>query len=156
MVRATWPRWLRSSKTRSGCSASAAASTALGCQPPNPPFTSSGGFGAFRARLSDPNPPLDYSGGARPAAPVDSGRPDSHAESMDEVNPALPFIAELAFSVLPALAAALWVFGLVTLWRARARLAPAELMLWVAVILLVPIVGAAAWLFCGCFRAGVR
>lgn len=64
-----------------------------------------------------------------------------------DINPLVPDNVSIFFFLLSLLTLALWAAGAITLFRARARVSPGELMFWVAVIILAPVLGSAAWLF---------
>ncbi|MBW9110022.1 PLDc N-terminal domain-containing protein [Microbacterium trichothecenolyticum] len=67
----------------------------------------------------------------------------------DEHNPLIPAGYDIAWSVICALVIAFTIVALVSLARAAKRLTPAQGLLWAALVLLVPVLGALAWLAIG-------
>ena len=72
-----------------------------------------------------------------------------------EHNPLIPAGYDIAFSVISVLVIALMILALVSLARAARRLAPAQGLMWAALVLLIPLLGPLAWLAVGRRRVAV-
>ena len=67
----------------------------------------------------------------------------------DEHNPLLPAGYDIAWSVITAVVIALTVVALISLVRSAKRLTDWQRVVWVALILLVPVIGPISWLATG-------
>ncbi|TDN45486.1 phospholipase D-like protein [Curtobacterium flaccumfaciens] len=68
---------------------------------------------------------------------------------METNNPVIPQIYDVTWSVVAIASVALVVVALVSLSRTAPRLSPWLAVAWVALIVVVPILGAVAWLAIG-------
>lgn len=68
---------------------------------------------------------------------------------MDTVNPLLPTGYDIAWSIVAIAIAVFAVVALVSLARSAKRLTTIQALVWTLLVIFVPLVGAAAWLFVG-------
>ena len=68
---------------------------------------------------------------------------------MDAHNPLIPAGYDVVWSVVAVLIFTLTVIALITLARASKRLTVTQALVWAAIVLLVPVLGAVAWLAVG-------
>lgn len=68
---------------------------------------------------------------------------------MDASNPLIPASYDIVWSVIAAAAIALIVAAFISLARTAKEMSGVQTLVWVLVVLLIPILGAAAWLFIG-------
>lgn len=68
---------------------------------------------------------------------------------MDTVNPLLPAGYDIAWSIVAIAIAVFAVVALVSLARSAKQLTTIQALVWTLLVIFVPLVGAAAWLFVG-------
>lgn len=68
---------------------------------------------------------------------------------MDTVNPLLPAGYDIAWSIIAIAIAVFAVVALVSLARSAKQLTTIQALVWTLLVIFVPLVGAAAWLFVG-------
>lgn len=65
------------------------------------------------------------------------------------INPLMPAGYDIAWTAVTVLVVALTVVALVALARSAKQLTSTQALLWTLIVLLVPVIGPAAWLFIG-------
>lgn len=65
------------------------------------------------------------------------------------INPLMPTPFDLAWSIVALVGVTLFVCALVSLIRTAKHLTPMQSLAWVAIILLIPLIGSLCWLLAG-------